>query len=213
MLQVDGFRFDIMGHLMLSTMKKIQAALAKLTLDKDGVDGKGLYIYGEAWDFGEVRFPTRLLLLMAVCACDLSVCAPLAPVYSSVCQSVSLSGCLSVCLPLCLPISLCQSLCQPLHPFDLCLLSQLILCVCGWQVSSNQRGVNASQLNIGGTGLGSFNDRFRDAVVGGSPFASPLFQGCVTGQALFPLTASHIKHGWISKSSNHVQSSLLHSAG
>ena len=49
------------------------------------------------------------------------------------------------------------------------------------QVSSNQRGVNASQLNIAGTGLGSFNDRFRDAVVGGSPFASPLFQGWVTG--------------------------------
>ena len=43
-----------MGHLMLSTMKKIQAALAALTLKKDGVDGKKLYIYGEAWDFGEV---------------------------------------------------------------------------------------------------------------------------------------------------------------
>lgn len=99
--KVDGFRFDIMGHVMLSTMKKIQAALAALTLEADGVDGKGLYIYGEAWDFGEV--------------------------------------------------------------------------------SSNQRGVNASQVNLGGTGLGSFNDRFRDAVVGGSPFASPLFQGWVTG--------------------------------
>ena len=49
------------------------------------------------------------------------------------------------------------------------------------QVSCNQRGRNASQLNIGGTGLGSFNDRFRDAVVGGSPFASPLFQGWVDG--------------------------------
>ena len=54
----------------------------------------------------------------------------------------------------------------------------------GLQVSSNQRGVNASQLNIAGTGLGSFNDRFRDALVWGSPFASPLFQGWVTGAAL-----------------------------
>ena len=44
-----------MGHLMLSTMKKIQAALGELTLEKDGVDGKQFYIYGEAWDFGEVR--------------------------------------------------------------------------------------------------------------------------------------------------------------
>ena len=54
--QVDGFRFDIMGHLMVSTMQKIQRALGALTLERDGVDGKGLYIYGEAWDFGEVCF-------------------------------------------------------------------------------------------------------------------------------------------------------------
>ena len=43
-----------MGHLMLSSMKKIQAALAQLTLHSDGLDGRALYIYGEAWDFGEV---------------------------------------------------------------------------------------------------------------------------------------------------------------
>ena len=52
--QIDGFRFDIMGHLMLSTMTKLQAALKQLTPDKDGVDGSGIYIYGEGWDFGEV---------------------------------------------------------------------------------------------------------------------------------------------------------------
>ena len=49
------------------------------------------------------------------------------------------------------------------------------------QVACNQRGKNASQQNIGGTGLGSFNDRFRDALMGGSPFASPRYQGFVTG--------------------------------
>jgi len=54
MAQVDGFRFDIMGHLMVPTMQKIQAALGALTLERDGVDGSGIYIYGEAWDFGEV---------------------------------------------------------------------------------------------------------------------------------------------------------------
>lgn len=53
--QVDGFRFDIMGHLMVPTMAKIQAALAALTLEADSVDGQGIYVYGEAWDFGEVR--------------------------------------------------------------------------------------------------------------------------------------------------------------
>ena len=51
---MDGFRFDIMGHLMVPTMQKIQSALRALTLARDGVDGKALYIYGEAWDFGEV---------------------------------------------------------------------------------------------------------------------------------------------------------------
>ena len=54
-MQVDGFRFDIMGHLMVPTMRKIQAALGVLTLEQDGVGGKGIYIYGEAWDFGEVH--------------------------------------------------------------------------------------------------------------------------------------------------------------
>lgn len=48
-----------MGHLMLSTMKKIQAALRELTLEQDGVDGNSLYIYGEAWDFGEVSNPAQ----------------------------------------------------------------------------------------------------------------------------------------------------------
>ena len=54
-VQIDGFRFDIMGHLMLSTMQKIQAALRDLTEARDGVDGSKIYIYGEGWDFGEVR--------------------------------------------------------------------------------------------------------------------------------------------------------------
>ncbi len=52
--QVNGFRFDIMGHLMVPTMQKIQSALGSLTLAQDGVNGKALYVYGEAWDFGEV---------------------------------------------------------------------------------------------------------------------------------------------------------------
>lgn len=54
MLQIDGFRFDIMGHLMLRTMQKIQAALGQLTLEQHGIDGRSVYIYGEGWDFGEV---------------------------------------------------------------------------------------------------------------------------------------------------------------
>ncbi len=52
--KVDGFRFDLMGHHMLADMQAVRAALDTLTLEKDGVDGKSIYVYGEGWDFGEV---------------------------------------------------------------------------------------------------------------------------------------------------------------
>ncbi len=102
--QVDGFRFDLMGHHMLADMQAVRAALDGLTLEKDGVDGKSVYVYGEGWDFGEV--------------------------------------------------------------------------------ANNARGVNATQLNIGGTGIGVFNDRLRDGVRGGSPFTDPREQGFATGLVL-----------------------------
>ncbi|RIK37201.1 MAG: DUF3372 domain-containing protein, partial [Chloroflexi bacterium] len=43
----------------------------------------------------------------------------------------------------------------------------------GWnfgEVANNARGANATQLNLPGTGIGTFNDRLRDAVRGGGPF-------------------------------------------
>ena len=104
--KVDGFRFDLMGHHLLSNMVNVRKALDALTLDKDGVDGKSIYIYGEGWDFGEM--------------------------------------------------------------------------------ANNARGVNASQLNIGGTGIGVFNDRLRDAARGGGPFAPLPQQGFITGLAETP---------------------------
>jgi len=57
--KVDGFRFDLMGHHMLDDMKAVRAALDALTLEKDGVDGKSIYVYGEGWNFGEVAFNAR----------------------------------------------------------------------------------------------------------------------------------------------------------
>lgn len=57
----------------------------------------------------------------------------------------------------------------------------------GWnfgEVANNARGVNATQINMAGTGIGTFNDRLRDAVRGGSPFDSGqdlLRQGFATG--------------------------------
>lgn len=104
--KVDGFRFDLMGHHMLSNMIAVRQALDSLTLEKDGVDGKSIIIYGEGWDFGEV--------------------------------------------------------------------------------AKNALGVNASQLNLAGTGIGSFNDRLRDAARGGSPFSTITDQGFLTGLATDP---------------------------
>ncbi len=43
----------------------------------------------------------------------------------------------------------------------------------GWnmgEMKDSAEGVNAQQLNMGGTGIGTFNDRIRDAVRGGSAF-------------------------------------------
>ena len=51
---VDGFRFDLMGHHSLQNMINVRNALDELTLEKDGVDGSKIYLYGEGWDFGEV---------------------------------------------------------------------------------------------------------------------------------------------------------------
>jgi pullulanase len=54
----------------------------------------------------------------------------------------------------------------------------------GWnfgEVANNARGVNATQLNIGGTGIGTFNDRIRDAIRGGNPFGDREKQGFANG--------------------------------
>ncbi|PWA76552.1 limit dextrinase [Artemisia annua] len=109
--KIDGFRFDLMGHMMKSTMMRAKSVLKSLSRDKDGVDGSSIFLYGEGWDFGEV--------------------------------------------------------------------------------ANNGRGINASQSNLAGSGIGSFNDRIRDAVLGGSPFGHPLQQGFVTGLSLQPNGHDH----------------------
>lgn len=62
----------------------------------------------------------------------------------------------------------------------------------GWnfgEVAGNARGVNAQQQNIGGTGIGAFNDRLRDAARGGNPFGDIREQGFVTGLYFQPNSA------------------------
>lgn len=109
--KVDGFRFDLMGHIMKDTMVNAKSAIGNLRKETDGVDGSRIYIYGEGWNFGEV--------------------------------------------------------------------------------ANNGRGVNASQFNLTGTRIGSFNDRIRDATLGGSPFGHPLQQGFITGLLLQPNGHDH----------------------
>lgn len=106
--KVDGFRFDLMGHHSKANMLAIREALDELTLKRDGVDGKAIYLYGEGWNFGEV--------------------------------------------------------------------------------ANNALFEQATQGQLGGTGIGTFSDRLRDAVHGGSPVDgdSKFYQGFGTGLATDP---------------------------
>jgi pullulanase len=54
----------------------------------------------------------------------------------------------------------------------------------GWdlgETAHNALGTNASQLNLHGTGIGSFNDRMRDGLRGGDNAGDPRVQGFATG--------------------------------
>jgi pullulanase len=54
----------------------------------------------------------------------------------------------------------------------------------GWdfgETAYNALGTNASQLNLHGTGIGSFNDRIRDGLRGGDIAGDPRVQGFATG--------------------------------
>jgi pullulanase len=99
--KIDGFRFDIMSFMFTYNLQDIQQALQGLTLEKDGVDGAKIYLYGEGFNFGDT--------------------------------------------------------------------------------ANNQIGPNASQINLYGFGIGTFNDRIRDGIRGGSPFTDERVQGFATG--------------------------------
>jgi pullulanase len=99
--KIDGYRFDLMSFHFVYNMLHIQSALSALTLERDGVDGSKIYLYGEGWTTGET--------------------------------------------------------------------------------ANDALGPNASQANLYGTGIGTFNDRIRDGVRGGGPFSDQRVQGFATG--------------------------------
>ena len=70
--------------------------------------------------------------------------------------------------------------------------------------ANNQIGPNASQINLYGFGVGSFNDRIRDGIRGGSPFTDERVQGFATGLFTDPSTYTE---GYLSPSAQ--QSQLL----
>ncbi len=104
--KIDGFRFDEMYQNFLYDMQDIKNALTALTVEKDGVDGSKIYIYGEGFNAGGT--------------------------------------------------------------------------------ANNAIGPAASQLNLYGYGIGTFNDRIRDGVRGGGPFSDERIQGFATGLATDP---------------------------
>lgn len=59
--KVDGFRFDLMGHHPKANVLAVRKALDALTVEKDGVDGKKIVLYGEGWNFGEVADDARFV--------------------------------------------------------------------------------------------------------------------------------------------------------
>ena len=70
----------------------------------------------------------------------------------------------------------------------------------GWdfgEVGGGKLGVNATQMNMAGTGIGCFNDRMRDAVRGGSAFSDRREQGFVTG--LFTAPSGYNRDGGLER--------------
>jgi pullulanase-type alpha-1,6-glucosidase len=59
--KVDGFRFDLMGHHSKANMLSVRRALDRLTVGRDGVDGRAILLYGEGWNFGEVANDARFV--------------------------------------------------------------------------------------------------------------------------------------------------------
>lgn len=121
--KIDGFRFDEMYQNFLYDMQDIKNALGALTLEKDGVDGSKIYLYGEGFNAGGT--------------------------------------------------------------------------------ANNVIGPAASQLNLYGYGIGTFNDRIRDAIRGDD--GSDQVQGFATG--LFTDPSDYTNQN---PPANGQQSTLLH---
>ncbi|MFT3945011.1 MAG: pullulanase-type alpha-1,6-glucosidase [Ancrocorticia sp.] len=57
--RVDGFRFDLMEFHSVGQMRRIREMLDELTVERDSVDGRSMYVYGEGWAYGSVADGSR----------------------------------------------------------------------------------------------------------------------------------------------------------
>ena len=156
-----------MGHIMLETMREARAALDALTVEQHGVDGRAVYLYGEAWDFGEVACNQRgqnasqLNISGTGIGAVLPTPTPLAKARGPAAgtrharRSKRRSGTPA------LKRHVASTMCYQGIPL---------------QIRCRPPSVPA----------GAFNDRYRDAALGGSPFGSPTLQGFVTGLHVDP---------------------------
>jgi pullulanase len=77
----------------------------------------------------------------------------------------------------------------------------------GWdfgEVQGGKRGPNATQRGLAGTGIGTFNDRLRDAVRGGSPFSDRREQGFASALGFLPGEFSRGGAGDLAKLVSHA---------
>jgi pullulanase len=54
--KVDAFRFDLLSFHTKESIRAVRQALDQLTLEKDGIEGKNIYLYGEGWQFGSLNW-------------------------------------------------------------------------------------------------------------------------------------------------------------
>jgi len=80
----------------------------------------------------------------------------------------------------------------------------------GWETgetANDALGPNASQVNLYGTGIGTFNDRIRDGIRGGGPFSDQRVQGFATGLFTDPSAYTNQNQGLVDQQSNLLQES------
>ncbi len=73
--RLDGIRFDLMGFITKDVMFEIRKKLDQLTVSRDGVDGKKVFMYGEGWHFGPLvrKLPNEAVTQYGAASMDIGL--------------------------------------------------------------------------------------------------------------------------------------------